>query len=1087
MTKTQSSMIKKQIYHFFSCLLMLLALISCSPDLPEEIAIAYDDLPEQLDFNIHVKPILSDKCFACHGPDKGKIEAGLQLHSAETAYQELPESPGYFAITPKNLKNSEMFHRIMSEDAGEIMPPPESNLTLSSREKAILVRWIEEGAEYKPHWAFVKPEPQKLPKVSDKKWPKNEIDFFVLNRLDQEGLKPSPPADKELMLRRLFLDLTGMPPTPEDVKAYLSDQSSDAYERQVDKLLASPHYGEKMATDWMDVARFADTHGYQVDDYRDMSPWRDWVIRSFNENLTYRDFITFQLAGDLLPNPTQDQILATGFNRLNSQNSEDGIVPEEYRVEGVIDRTSVVGQGIMALTAGCARCHDHKYDPISHKEFYQLYSFFNQVNESGQISRDPMDIPVPTLMLPTEEQKKILDYLKKEVTQKETAVENLEEDSQISAEKWVESGAYQSLKIPKADQGLAAHFSFDGNLTNRKSGESGKMDLMYANPDRPKFVKGKNSQALHLDGDAWVDLKPVGIYKRNEPFSIGLWINVPDSLKEGVIFHKNMGTALHAYKGYHLYYRDKKLEVMLAHTWPENAIEKISLESLPTDSWNYVTLTYDGSSKASGVKLFLNGEEMKMQVKHDNLYKDIIFKNYEDVIYPKPIEPGLSIGGRWRGFGLKGGKVDELRVYDRQLLGLEVKALADPLTVEGILSKSPDKMTSEERTLLKEYHIARDKSYSEALVAVAKARAAYVDSIENVKEVMVMKDMPESRSTYILLRGLYENYGEEVFPNTPSEILPMAEELPKNRLGLAEWFFDPNHPLTARVAVNRYWQNYFGKGIVRTSEDFGNQGELPSHPELFDWLALEFMNSGWDVKALQKKIVMSATYQQSSFTSPEMRDFDPDNILLARGPKNRLSSEMIRDNALVASELLVDKVGGESVKTYQPEGLWSMNSTVYVPDVGEKLYRRSMYTFWKKTIPNPTQATFDQPERNECTVRRQKTNTPLQSLVLLNDPTYVEACRKIGEIMTLSGDKEKAIKDAFLRLSGRFPSENELAILEKVQEEEYEAFRSNKTRAKGWLESGQYRIDDSLDGSMVAANAVVASTILNSDAVITKR
>ncbi|MBN7813370.1 DUF1553 domain-containing protein [Algoriphagus sp. H41] len=1067
--------------------LACVAMASCKPSLPEPIETAYQELPEVLDFNIHVKPILSDKCFACHGPDEGKIEAGLQLHSAEAAYQELPEFPGHYAITPKSLKNSQVFHRILSQNEAEVMPPPESNLVLSDREKAILIRWIEEGAEYKPHWAFVKPKPQKVPKVKDSSWPRNELDFFTLSAMEKQGLAPEQEADAETLLRRLYLDVTGLPPSPEEVGAFVKDSSPNAYEKQVDKLLASPHYGEKMATAWMDLARFADTHGYQVDDYRDMSPWRDWVIRSYNDNMPYDQFVTWQLAGDLMPNPSRDQILATGFSRLNSQNSEDGIVAEEYRVEGVIDRTAVVGQGLMALTTGCARCHDHKYDPISHQEFYEMYSFFNQVNESGQISRDPMDIPVPTLLLPDERQKKILDYLDASQGEAEKKAENLTVALEGKAKRWIEEEGYRSLGMKSLDKSLEAHYSFEGSLDNRLTGEEGKMDLMYAKADPARFAAGKQGRALEFDGDSWLDLKPVGIYKRNEPFSISLWLHVPDSLEEGVVFHKNMGTALHAFKGYHLYYRNKKLEVMLAHTWPGNAIEKLSETALPTDTWNHLLMTYDGSSRAVGVKLYLNGKELAMQVKHDNLYKDIVFNDYKDVIYPEPIEPGLSLGGRWRGFGLKGGLVDELRVYGRELTGLEAMALASPVRFSQLVGKPSKGLSSEEKKLLACYFVSQNQEYTQAVQSLTQARRAFVDSIESVQEVMVMKDMETPRPTYILLRGLYDNYGEEVFPNTPKAILPMDGSLPRNRLGFARWLFDPDHPLTARVAVNRYWQSYFGRGIVKTSEDFGNQGDLPSHPELLDWLALQFINSGWDVKKMQKLILLSATYRQRSQAAPAKVEQDLENIYLARGPKIRLSSEMIRDNALAASGLMVGKVGGPSVKPYQPAGLWSMNSTEYVPDTGDKLYRRSMYTFWKKTIPNPTQATFDQPERNECTIRRQKTNTPLQALVLLNDPTYVEACRKLGEDMARSITPTRAIAAAFVRLSGRSPLPGELDVLTRLYHEELVLFRSHPEKAKGWLESGQYRVDSSIDPLLVAANAVVASAILNSDAVITKR
>ncbi|MFY0598181.1 MAG: DUF1553 domain-containing protein [Cyclobacteriaceae bacterium] len=1070
----------------FACLIFLLA--SCTSNIPEEIQEVYNDLPEELDFNIHVKPVLSDKCFACHGPDKGKIKAGLQLHSSETAYAELPETPGKYAIVPGDLSKSEAFHRIMSHDPEYMMPTPEFKVELSDREKAILVRWIDEGAEYQPHWAFEKPKEQKVPKARNQDWVKNPIDNFVGKVLESNNLMPMQEAEKSLLLRRLSLDLTGLPPTVEELKNFLNDDSEGAYEKQVDRLIASSHYGEKMATDWMDVARYADTHGYQVDRYRDMSPWREWVIETFNKNMPYDEFITWQIAGDLMPNPTTEQILATGFNRLHAQNMEGGIVDEEFRVEYVADRTSVVGQGIMALTMGCARCHDHKYDPISQKEFYEFYSFFNNVNETGQISWDPGDIPVPTLLLPTEKQKEVLAYLEEQMDEKEKSKEELIAGNKEQALKWIQSGAYRKNKLNTLSKARAAKYTFNGTLKNNLDGKAGKMDRKFSSNEKPVFVNGYKGKSLKIDGDAWLDLKPVGTYKRNQAFSIGLWVNIPDSLKEGVIFHKNKGSRLHSYKGYHLYYKDKKLEMLLAHTWPDNSIEKHSVAEIPTNEWAQITMTYDGSSKADGLKIYVNGKEIQMEVKNDNLYKDIIFDNYEDVIYAKPIEPGLKIGGRWRGFGIKDAMVDDLVVYSRELTSIEVMQLGNAMGASEILAKAPSDLSSEENEMLSEYFITHKvPGYQKTLSDLAKIRGTYVDSMEVIKEVMVMKDMPERRKSYLLERGLYDGYGEEVFPNTPSTILPMPDDLPKNRLGLAKWLTHPDHPLTARVAVNRYWQNYFGRGIVKTSEDFGNQGELPSHPKLLDWLALDFMNSGWDVKALQKKIVMSATYRQSSLTSPELREMDSENVLLARGPNMRLTSEMIRDNALAASELINKEVGGESVRPYQPPGLWKMNADTYIQDTGDKLYRRSLYSIWKRSVPLPTQSTFDQPERSDCTVRRQKTNTPLQALVLLNDPTFVEASRKIGETITKASNIEEGIADAFIKLTGREPGQKELAILTEMQQKEYEKFASDSSKAKGWLETGAYRIDQSLDSNLVAANAVVASVILNTDATITKR
>lgn len=1073
---------------FFKGLFILFLFGNCSTNLPEEVALVYRQLPQKLDFNIHVKPILSDKCFACHGPDNAKREANLRLDLAENAYDQLSNNEGKVAIKPGNLNQSEVYHRILSHDADYTMPPPASNLALTNREKAIILKWIEDGAIYQPHWAFNSPKPQSPPETTLSDWVQNPIDNFIAKKLEAEGLQPSKKADKEILLRRLSFDLTGLPPSEAEIETFLSDNSNNAYEKQVDRLLQSKHYGEKMAIDWMDLARYSDTHGYTVDFYRDVSPWRDWVIQAFNKNFKYDDFIKWQLAGDLLPNASREQILATTFNRLHPQNLEDGIIYEEFRVEYVADRVAVFGQGFMGLSLACARCHDHKFDPISQKNFYELFSFFNNINEAGLIPRES-STPVPTLMLPSKEQEAIIDFLDKSVAEKQKKLESDIEETKEQAASWIASGEYQliSQKIPL--DGLLAHYPFNNHLKNKlNSRQVGKMDRFASNNEKPNYTDGKDGKALWMDGDAWLDLNKVGIFQRKDQFSIGLWVNLPAELDEGVIFHKCKGTGLHAYRGYHLYLKENKLEVRLSHTWPDNAISKYTIRTIPKDRWIHLMMTYDGSSKAEGIKLYLDGQEMAMEVEIDNLYKDIIFFNYEDVLYKEPLEPGLKIGGRWRGVGIKGAKVDEILVYKKALSGLEVIKIAQPIELKAILSTLPEKLDAEDRRILENYYLAQKApSVQKSRKALQVARQILFDSLENVKEIMVMREMKTPRKAYILERGLYDNYGVEVFPDVPEGIFPWQEDFPKNRLGLALWLTDPNHPLTSRVAVNRYWQNYFGQGLVKTTEDFGNQGNLPSHPKLLDWLAVKFIESGWDVKALQKLIVMSASYQQSSITPKSLLEKDPDNVLLARGPTVRLSSEMMRDNALAASGLLNRKIGEESVRPYQPEGLWKMNSNTYVPDTGDKLYRRSLYTLWKRTVPNPTLATFDQPERTECTVRRQKTNTPLQALVLLNDPTYVEVAKVIGETITRNGASSASIEKAYKQITGQTPPPEELKILKELQVSEYLIFKENRQKALGWLATGAYKIDPSLDADMVAANAIVASVIINSDASITKR
>ncbi len=1077
---------KVKIVIIFSVLIMI---VSCKPSLPNDVMSVYEKLPEEIDYNIHVKPILSDKCFICHGPDKAKVTAGLQLHSPETAFLELKESPGKFAITPGSLKNSEVFHRILSDDPKFIMPTPESYLKLSAEEKAILVKWIENGAEYKDHWAFIEPKTPEIPKVAQEYKPANPIDNFVLEKLEQENLTPSKKADKELLLRRVSLDLTGLAPTKEEVLSFINDDSPNAYEKQVDRLLTSPHYGEKMAVDWLDLARYADTHGYFVDRYRDMSPWRDWVIESFNKNRPYDEFVTWQLAGDLLENPTKEQILATGFNRLHPQNLEGGIIDEEYRSEYVSDRTNVVGQGLMGLTVACAKCHDHKYDPISQKNYFELYSFFNQINESGQIPWD-WSIPVPTLLLPTEDEEKMMAYIDGLIKNEGKKLETVIAEELTHADQWIAEEKYKRDSF-KDNKHLLAYYDFENTRIANKLNpqQKGNIKTQHTNNQKTVLKKGFSGKGLHFDGDAWLDLGKVGIFQRSEAFSIGLRVFVPKDLKEGVIFHKAQGTRLHSYRGYHLTIKeDNTLELLLAHVWPDNAIVERTIKKVPRDEWIQLTLTYDGSSKAKGLKVYLNGEEMESKVEVDNLYKDIIFHDFEDYIYPKPIEPGLQLGARWRGKGLAGGIVDELMVFDKELTPLEILNIVDKKMIAPILAKNTDQLSKKERDQLVTYYLSSQSKPTKAVASsLQDLRTRYADSVNNIKEIMVMRDSLDIRKTFVLERGQYDAYGEEVFSDTPESLPAMSEELPKNRLGLAQWLVNPKHPLTARVAVNRYWQNFFGTGIVETSEDFGNQGTMPTHPELLDWLATQFISSGWDLKALNKLIVMSNTYQQDSNMSDQLREIDPDNKLLARGAAKRLSGEMLRDNVLLASGLLNKKIGGESVKPYQPDGLWIMTHLPYKRDTGEHLYRRSLYTIWKRTAPNPTLATFDAATREICSTRRQETNTPLQALVLLNDPTYLEAAKKIGKNMSQFLTIREGIEDAYIRLTGKRISPKELTILESLQQKELEKFTENIQKAEGWLNSGDYKFEQDDNLSLIAANAVVASTIMNSDATITKR
>ncbi|MGF1558001.1 MAG: DUF1553 domain-containing protein [Flavobacteriaceae bacterium] len=1068
----------------------MITLISCGgPDLPRAVEIAYEKLPEKIDFNQHVKPILSDKCFICHGPDKNKVKANLQLHLPELAFAASANSKGSYAIKPRNIRKSEMVRRILSDDPEIIMPEPSSHLTLTDYEKALLIRWIEEGAEYKDHWAFLAPEIITPPKVVNAEKVANSIDNFVISKLEIEGLQPSPPADKETILRRLTFDLTGLPPSLEEIDAFANDNAANAYEKQVDRLLASPHYAEQLTLDWMDLSRYADTHGYTVDRYRDVSPYRDWVIKAFMENMPYDQFIRWQIAGDMMPNASKEQILATTFGRLHPQNLEGGIVDEEFRSEYVSDRTNVVGEAFLGLTMACAKCHDHKYDPISQKNYYEMYSFFNNVNESGQISWD-WSMPVPNLLLPTEEQEEFMAYVDKLVEDKENSLAAIIKKEATEAIHWINYEKYKTLGKNRFPEKLVAKVDFDNGSINSvvPPYHKGEMKQEFAPQQEANFINGFSGKGLLFDGDTWLDLGKLAIFRRSQPFSIGIQVFIPSALENGVIFHKQTSTQLYGYRGYHVSLKENKLEVLLAHVWPDNAIVERSLEDMPKDKWVQLTLTYDGSSKAAGVKIYREGLELKTEIINDNLYKDIVFNIDQNSRTANPADPGLQIGAIWRGKGIGGGKVDDILVFDKELSALEVLQIGQPEKLKGILSKPPENLTNDEKTLLTTYYLANvSPPYKDELNELKMVRTIKADSAEQVQEIMVMKEMRKPRETFVLERGQYDAFGAQVFPNTPESIFAFPDSLEKNRLGLAKWVTSRKNPLTARVAVNRYWKNIFGTGLVRTVEDFGNQGEMPSHPALLDWLAVHFMDSGWDVKALHKLMVMSNTYRQTSLTSKALLAHDKANRLLARGPSKRLSGEQLRDNALAASGLLNRTIGGKSVHPYQPEGLWKINGATYVEDQGEKLYRRSMYTIWKRSVPHPTIATFDAPERSFCAVRRQETNTPLQALVMMNDPTYVEASRVLGYGMLQYSEPKTGIAAVFKKLTGRSIANEELQLLADLQQKEYEKFRRKKGKAEGWLNTGAFRIANDEDRALVAANAVLASTIINSDAAITKR
>ncbi|HEV2392961.1 MAG TPA: DUF1553 domain-containing protein [Verrucomicrobiae bacterium] len=1022
-----------------------------------------------VDFNFQVRPILADHCFKCHGPDEKARKAKLRLDLPDTAYAVRDPKTGRRAIVPYQPDRSELVRRINARDDDERMPPPASKLVLNAQEKALLRRWVEQGAEYKPHWAFVPVGDVKVPTPPDGSHARNPIDAFVQARLQREGLALSAEASRETLIRRLSFDLLGLPPTLEQIDQFLGDTSPNAYEKLVDRLLASPAYGEQQAALWLDLARFADTYGYQNDVECDLSPWRDWVIRAFNQNLPYDQFITWQLAGDLLPNPTRDQVLATAFNRLHRQTNEGGSVEEEFRVEYVADRVATAGTAFLGLTIGCARCHDHKYDPISQKDFYSMSAFFNNIDESGLYSHFTRATPGPTLLLYPPGVETAHQAIEQQIQQQEQKLAGLAKTAEASFEAWSLSNS-----IPTPQPTAAYSFEEVNNGSTPNSTGANRAILT----DGPEQVEGKIGRGLKFSGDNSLECKGAGAFNRTSPFSFSLWLKPAENQDRAVIFHRSKSWTDSGSRGYELLLENGFPSFGLIHFWPGNALKVRAKTALPLHQWSHLAVTYDGSSRAAGARLYLDGRPMELEIVRDQLFKDILHRQEWGDMEVGNIE--LTLAGRFRDSGFKDGVIDEFKVFERCLTPGEVQLLA------GNASQSPN------REALLAYYIAKvDPSCRAARNELRALREKENNLIDDVPEIMVMREMPGHRPTYLLKRGAYDAHGQQVHPGVPERIFPFPPGLPRNRLGLAEWMTDRRNPLTARVAVNHIWASHFGQGLVVTEEDFGTRGKLPAYPELLDWLALQFINSGWDTKALHKLIVMSATYRQSSQAAPDLLVKDPDNLLLARGPSHRLRAEEIRDNALAVSGLLSKRIGGPSARPYQPAGLWEQAGTGkhYVQDTGEGLYRRSMYTFWKRTAPPPSMLIFDAPTREVCTARRETTTTPLQALVLLDDTQFVEAARVWAErlVRHCGPDIDSCITRAFRLATGCAPLPRESAILKRLYREQLELFTADPQAAKQYLKIGERPVDAALPPLQLAATAVLANSLMNLDEFVTER
>jgi hypothetical protein len=1055
-------------------------------------------------FNRDIRPILTENCFTCHGPDSGTRKAGLRLDVREAAVAR-------GAIVPGKPAESRLLARVFAPQEALRMPPASTHKRLTEAEKTTLRRWVAQGARYEPHWAFVPlPAAVPLPAVRRQSWCRREIDRFVLARLERERVEPSPEADRTTWLRRVTLDLTGIPPAPAEVDAFLADRSPGAYERVVDRLLASPRYGERMAAPWLDVARYGDSYGYQSDQLCPTWPYRDWVVRAFNDNLPYDRFITEQLAGDLLPGATREQRLSTAFNRLHRMTNEGGSVPEEWRMEGVADRVHTLGTAFLGLTVECARCHDHKYDPITQREYYALSAFFNSIDEHGLYDRADI-VPTPSLLLPTPEQERELASAREAVAAAEAALARTRTVREPLVREVLES---LHFRLPTPDKpfllavpaplhtlgvvsahllaDMTGHFDFerfdDATLPNLVPGAKhhGKRH------DEVPLVEGRLGKAIELDGENNVHFPELGRFTRHTPFTIAFWLrDARIAAEPAVVFQACSGTDTGPH-GYDLLIEQGRLTARLFRHWPGNAIAVRTRSAIPPNSWAHVAVTYDGSSRAAGLRIYVDGAPAALEVIRDRIYKGIG-------------QHTLVFGQRFRDRGFKGGRIDELHLFTRDLTGLEVAELAAHGTRLAAQGSQPNVPSPEPRAVSREpqaerafrdtYFSAVDAETRAAAVALAAARQRLVAAEDAALEVAVMEETPRPRPAYVLARGRYDAVKSEanrVSRGTPAAFPSFSNGLPRNRLGLARWLTRPDHPLTARVAVNRLWAICFGRGLVETSENFGTQGRRPTHPELFDWLARDFIRSGWNVKAHLKKIVLSSTYRQASALRPELRARDPQNLLLARGPSHRLSAEAIRDTALAASGLLDERLGGPPVSPYQPGDLWRESNSMspaYKQSVGTDLYRRSLYTVWKRTAPIPNMLAFDAAGREVCVARRPTTNTPLQALVLLNDPQYIEAARVLAERTLKEAGSTTAdrVRFAFRHLASREPTAVEARHLAALYDQQRFLFARDTEAAAKLIAIGERKPDPSLPPAEVAAATMLAQTILNLDATIWKR
>lgn len=1029
-----------------------------------------------VEFNRDVRPILTANCFDCHGPDPVARKAGLRFDREDGFFTQRDHGT---PVVKGHPEESLIYKHIISTDPKYVMPRPSSHRKLTAAQKETIRAWIAEGAPWQPHWSLVAPKSPALPTVADAKWCRNPIDHFVLARLEAAGLSPAPEADRRTLARRASLDATGLPPDPAQVEALVADKSPGAYERYVKRLLDSPAYGEQRAHYWLDAVRYADTHGFHYDNYVEVWPYRDWVIGAFNSNMPFDRFTTKQLAGDLLPNPTHEDLIASGYNRLNETTNEGGTIPEENLVMYTRDRTETTAHVWLGLTANCAVCHDHKYDPISQHDFYAFSAFFNNLAAGALDGNVANSAPAITIFSP--EDQKRLEAVKTEIASIQRQQRDHDKTLHTEFERWLATAKPGGLVPPPPTDSLALLAPLDegtGSTTHiTLDGTSRELNL----PPTAKWVAGYNAgHALRADKGAIAELPDVGDFEASQPFTVAVWVKLPKPNVTGSILARMDNT--HDYRGWDVWVEGGRVGMHIINHWPSNADKVVSTGPLPA-GWNHVCVSYDGSGKAKGIHVYINGIPEPVAVANNTLHGSIRTK------------VPLKIGQRQSIALINGLEVQALRIYERALTVAEAVALAGN-SPDAILAKAPAARSNKEKQQLFGYWVGMQKDPEEPelkkKLASAEAQQKAINARGNT--MLVSKEKSTPAKAYILSRGEYDKRGEEVKPDTFSALPPIPAGEPHTRLTLAHWLFRPENPLTARVTVNRYWQQVFGTGIVKTSEDFGIMGEPPSHPKLLDWLAVEFRESGWNTRHMFELMLTSATYRQAATITPEKLEKDPEDRLLSRGPRFRMDGEMVRDYALAVSGLLVQKIGGPPVRPYQPPGIWNVvgmpggNTRNYKQDTGEGLYRRSIYTFWKRQAPPPSMEEFNAPSRETCTVRRERTDTPLQALVTMNDTQFIEAARRLAELALKQGgpDTGRRIDWLVRRVLDRPVRDAERPVLRQTLDDLLTMYKSRPADAAKLIAVGESKADPSLAPPELAAWTMVASDLLNLDEALNK-